>query len=98
MAKFFIRLVTGVAIVFLSFVLLFFALLRFREKPPEVTDNSVLVMRLAGDVPEKAPVALPDFLGGGRHVTVPAVWMNLKKAAVDPHIRAVVVQPEGIAA
>jgi protease-4 len=98
MAKFFIGLVTGVAIVFLSFILLFFALLRFREKPPEVTDNSVLVMRLAGDVPEKAPVALPDFLGGTRQVTVPAVWMNLKKAAVDPHIRAVVVQPEGIAA
>jgi protease IV len=98
MAKFFIGLVTGVGLVFLSFILLFFALLRFREKPPTVSDNSVLVLRLSGDIPEKAPVTLPDFLGGGREATVPAVWMNLKKAAVDPHIRAVVVQPEGIGA
>ena len=98
MAKFFVGLVTGILLVFLSFVLLFFALLRFRSKPPEVTDNSVLVMRLAGEIPEKAPVSLPDFLGGGRAITVPAVWMNLKKAAADPHIRAVVVQPEGVGA
>jgi protease-4 len=98
MAKFFIGLVTGVALVFLSFILLFFALLRFREKPPEVSSNSVLVIRLAGDVPEKAPVLLPDFLGGGREVTIPAVWMNLKKAAADSRIRAVVVQLEGVSA
>src|SRR5690349_19605465 len=98
MAKFFIGLVTGVLLVFLTFVLLFFAVLRFRTKPPEVSDNSVLVMRLAGEIPEKTPLSWPDFLGGGREVTVPAVWMNLKKAAADPHIRAVVVQPEGIAA
>ena len=31
MAKFFIGLVTGVVLVFLSFILVFFALLRFRE-------------------------------------------------------------------
>jgi protease-4 len=98
MAKFFIGLVTGVLLVFLTFMLLFFALLRFRTKPPEVSDNSVLVMRLTGEIPEKTPVSWPDFLGGGREVTVPAVWMNLKKAAADPHIRAVVVQPEGIGA
>jgi protease-4 len=98
MAKFFIGLVTGVILVFLSFVLLFFALLRFRERPPEVADNSVLVIRLSGDVPEKAPLTLPEFLGDGRQVTVPAVWMSLKKAAVDPHIRAVVLMPEGIGA
>ena len=34
MAKFFIGLVTGVVLVFLSFILLFFAALRLREKPP----------------------------------------------------------------
>ena len=34
MAKFFIGLVTGVVLVFLSLILLFFALMRFRENRP----------------------------------------------------------------
>jgi protease-4 len=99
MAKFFIGLVTGVVLVFLSFVLLFFALLRFREKPPQIASNSVLVMRLSGELPEKAPVELPDFLGGGKGgVTVSAIWQNLKKAAADSHIQAIVLEPEGLSA
>lgn len=99
MVKFFIGLVTGVLLVFLTFVLLFFALLRFREKPPEVADNSVLVLRIAGDVPEKPPLELPEFLGGGNPgVTVSGVWMTLRMAAADSHIRAVVLEPEGLSA
>ena len=97
MAKFFIGLVTGVVVVVLSIVLVFFALLRFREKPPEIADNSVLVMRLSGDIPEKPPVELPAFLGGGGPaVTVTNVWLNLKKAAADSHIKAIVLEPEGL--
>src|SRR4051812_25351815 len=99
MAKFFIGLVTGVAIVFLSLILLFFAALRFREKPPAIGANSVLVLRLNGEVPEKAPMELPDFLGGGGNAaTVPSIWQNLKKAARDSNITALVVEPEGISA
>src|SRR4051794_33629108 len=99
MAKFFIGLVTGGLLVFLSFVLLFFAALRFREKPPVLASNSVLVLRLDGEVPEKAPVELPDFLGGGKtSPTVSGIWQNLKKAAADPKIVALVLQPEGVQA
>jgi protease-4 len=99
MAKFFIGLVTGVVLVFLSLGLLFFAALRFREKPPQIADHSVLVLRLNGDIPEKAPVELPDFLGGDKgRATVISIWRNLKKAAADSHIQAVVLQPEGISA
>ncbi len=99
MAKFFIGLVTGVVLVFLSFILLFAVLLRFREKPPQVADNSVLVLRLAGDIPEKPPVEVPDFLGGGRpELTVSNVWMCLRMAAADSHIKAVVLEPDGLSA
>jgi protease-4 len=98
MVKFLIGLVTGVLLVFLTFVLIFFALLRFREKPPQIADNSVLVLRLEGDIPEKPPVELPSFLGVDRGgATITNVWMALKKAAADSHIKAVVVQPEGLA-
>jgi len=86
-------------LIFLTFILLFFALLRFREKPPVIADNSVLVLRLDGEIPEKPPVELPAFLGGeGPGLTIANVWMNLHKAAADPHIKAVVLQPDGLAA
>src|ERR1051326_1766192 len=99
MARFFIGLVTGVILVFLTMVLLFFAALRLREKPPSIADNSVLVMRLSGSLPEKPPIEIPDFLGAGRPgATIANVWMSLKKAAVNPRIRAVVLEPEGLSA
>src|ERR1700722_14628723 len=101
MVKFLIGLATGVILVFLGFLLLFVALLRFREKPPAVESNSVLVMRLEGDIPEKSPLELPDFLGGlggdaRSSLTVLNVWLNLRKAAADPHVGALVLQPEGL--
>jgi protease-4 len=98
MAKFLIGLATGILLVFLSIVLLIFAALRLRERPPEIANNSVLVVRLSGDVPEKPPVELPDFLDTNPSVTIANVWLNLRKAAADSHIRAVVVQPEGLSA
>src|SRR5262245_40151721 len=98
MSKFFIGLVTGVALVFLTIILVFFALLRFREKPPTVADNSVLILKLSGSLPEKAPVDLPDFLGGSDTATVANVWMSLKKAAADPHIKGILLEPQGLSA
>ncbi len=97
MAKFLIGLVTGALLVFLSFFLLFFFLLRFGEAPPAIASDSVLVMRLSGDIPEKPPMELPAFLGGSRGgATIPRIWMSLKEAAVDSRIRAVMVEPSGL--
>jgi protease-4 len=98
MVKFILGLVTGVLLIFLSFIVLFFALLRFRDKPPEIESNSVVVLRLSGDIPERSPLDLPGVLGGNPSLTVSDVWMLLRKAAVDPHIRAVVVEPDGLSA
>jgi protease-4 len=99
MAKFFIGFATGVGLVFLTIMLLFFAALRFREKPPQIASNSTLVLRLNGEIPEKPALELPDFLGGDKEsATVPAIWQNLKKAATDSNITALVVEPEGVSA
>jgi protease-4 len=99
MAKFFIGLVTGVVLVFLSFILLFFAALRFRERPPVIAGNSALVLRLDGEIPEKPPLELPEFIGGGNaSPTVSGIWQNLKKAAADSKVSALVVEPEGVQA
>jgi protease IV len=97
MAKFLAGFVTGILLVFLSVVLLIFVALRFREKPPQIADNSVLVMHLDGDIPEKPPVELPAFLANERSaLTVSGVWSNLRKAAADSHIKALVLEPEGL--
>src|SRR5438034_4829369 len=99
MVKFLIGFATGVALVFLSIILLFVIALRFREKPPVIASDSVLVMRLQGELPEKPPVEIPSFLGGDHTpVTVVGVWSALEKAAADSRIKALVLQPEGISA
>lgn len=95
MAKFLIGLVTGILLVFLTIGLLFLAMLRFRERPPDIADNSVLVLRLEGDVPEKTPVEIP-FLTERQTLTVTDVWMTLRKAAADSRIKAMVLLPEGL--
>src|SRR5215471_17521385 len=97
MVKFLIGLVTGVLLVILTIGLLFFAALRFRERPPDIPDNSVVLLQLQGDVPEKAPVEIP-FLSEGQVLTVADVWTLLRNAAADSHIKAVVVEPEGLSA
>lgn len=97
MVKFLIGLVTGVLLVILVIGLAFFALLRFRDAPPSIADDSVVVLRLNGDVPEKAPVEIP-FLSEDHELTMSDVWMLLKKAAADSHIKAVVLEPESLSA
>src|SRR5262249_17898657 len=97
MGKFLLGLLTGWLLVFLGFVLLFFAAFRFRDKAPTIAENSVLVLRLTGQIPEKPPVELPSFVAGDRPaLTVAGVWQNLKKAAADSNIKSVVIEPEGI--
>ncbi len=99
MGKFLLGLITGVVLVVIVLFLFFFALVRFQSKPPEIADNSVLVMRLHGDIPEKPPVELPAIFGDiNPGVTVTGVWSSLRKAAADSHIRAVVLEPDGLSA
>src|SRR5664280_2989590 len=99
MVKFLIGLATGVALVFLSVILLIVVALRFRESAPVIASNSVLVLRLSGELPEKPPVELPSFMGDDHApLTVIGVWSALEKAAADGRIKAVVLQPEGLSA
>jgi len=98
MGKFLLGVATGLALVFLTIVLLIFAALRFPEKPPTISTNSVLVLRLQGEIPEKPPVELPALFGGdGPRLTLSGVWTTLRKAAADRNIKAIVLEPEDLA-
>jgi protease-4 len=97
MAKFLLGLFAGVALVVLGIGLFVWLLLRFESRPPGVAENSVLALRLEGDIPEKAPLELPALFGqGGPGLTIANVWMALRKAAADPRIKAVLLEPEGL--
>ena len=100
MAKFLIGLITGVIVTVLLAGVGFLALARFgSEKRVVVPDNATLVLRLEGEIPERAPIEFPiPFLQQQTPATVKDVWELLRKAAADPRIKAVVLEPRGVSA
>jgi len=96
MLKFLLGMFTGVLLVFLGGILLLVILFQFRDRPPEIASNSVLVVRLEGEIPEKPAMEVPFVENPRAAVTVASVWMALRRAAQDSRIRAVVLEPEGL--
>src|SRR5579863_4508950 len=98
MAKFLIGILTGIILTGLFLLIGAVALARMREKPPVVADGSTLILDLEGDIPERAPVEFPiPFLQQRTPPTVENVWMTLRKAAADPHVKAIVFEPRDLA-
>lgn len=98
MKKFLLGLLAGVLMagLFGFIAILVFAKLGSQEK--SVGKDSTLVLRLEGSISEKPGHDMPfGFLGGAAPPTVTDVWKSLKKAAVDPRIKAVVLMPRGLA-
>jgi protease-4 len=74
-----------------GFVLLY--LLIGRE--PSVASNSLLVLRVGGDLAEVAPNDVVGYLRGQRTLTVRGLVDNLRKAKVDARVSAVLLKPTG---
>lgn len=97
MKKFFLGLLAGIVFCALSAFVLFFAAVRFGNRPPSISSGTTLVLNLSGPIPEKAPPELPlPFFEDQNPITLPDVWQTLRKAAADPRIRAVVFEPSGV--
>jgi protease-4 len=98
MAKFLVGVITGLILSVLLGISILFGLARMREKPPAVARDSMLVLQLRGDLPERPPVEYPfPILQDRNRLTVANVWMTLKKAAADSRIKAVVIEPSDLA-
>ena len=97
MKKFLLGILCGVVIAALASIVLIFAVVRFGDRKPSVADGSTLVMRMAGDIPERAPVeiSLPFYEETGSP-TMLETWQALNRAANDPKIKAIVLEPRGI--
>jgi protease-4 len=96
-AKFLIGVLTGGILTILVVVLIAFSLARLKDRTPQVEGNSVLYLRLSGDIPERVAVDYPiPFLKQSDILTVTDIWGILRKAAVDSRIKAIILEPESV--
>ena len=62
-------------------------------RTPSVPSNATLVMRVGGQLAEVAPANVVSYFRRVRTPTVRALVDDLRKAKVDPRIRAVLIKP-----
>lgn len=96
MGKFLLGLLVGAVLAVMIGVIGAVAISSLKSKPATIADGSTLVLRLKGEVPERPPMDFDlPFLQGRPSMTVENVWAELRRAASDPRIKAVVFEPEG---
>jgi len=97
MKKFLLGVLAGVLMAGLFGVVALLVLAKLGSNEKSVEKESTLVLRLEGSISEKSAADMPfGFLGGAAPPTVTDVWKSLKKAAIDPKIKAVVLMPRGL--
>src|SRR5438876_2690712 len=64
-------------------------------REPSVASNSMLVLRVGGNLAEIAPSDVFGYLRGVRTPTVRSIVENLRKARVDSRVNAVLLKPTG---
>ncbi len=97
MKKFLLGILCGVVLAGLIGVIFVFSIIRLSDTKPAVADNSALVLKLEGDVPEKPAVEIPfGPFESQSPTTVRELWSGLRRAAADSRIKAVVLAPRGL--
>lgn len=90
--KFLIGLLCGFFFAALALVVLAFAAIRLGDRTPSVPPKGALVMKLDGDMPERAPVALPiPWFQSQAPPTMLEMWNLLRRAETDDRIQALVL-------
>ncbi len=100
MKKFLLGVLVGLVFTVLAGLIVILAVAKLAApKTPTIAANSILVLRLDGDMPESPPVEFPlPFLEQQSPVTVRDFWSSLRFAATDSRIKAIVIHPRGLSA
>jgi protease-4 len=92
----------GFAILFTLLGLAFFVsivgfalMYAFFGREPAVPSNATLVLKVGGSLSELAPSDVVGYLRGSKTPTVRLIVDNLRKAKVDPRIKAILLKPTG---
>ena len=64
-------------------------------REPAVPSSATLVLKVGGSLSELAPADVVGYLRGSKAPTVRAIVDNLRKAKVDPRVKAVLLKPTG---
>src|SRR5580704_11928314 len=98
MKRFALGFIIGLLFAGLAAVILIFAAIRLGgERKVTVADGSALVLHLEGDLPEQPPVEFPlPFLMQQQPLAMIETWQDLRKAAADPRIKALVLEPRDL--
>lgn len=91
LAIIFSLLATALVVSIVGFTLMY--LLFGRE--PAVPANATLVLKVGGTLTELAPGDVVGYLRGAKTPTVRAIVDSLRKAKVDPRVKAVLLKPTG---
>ena len=99
MWKFLVGIVVGIVLTVIGILVIALAFGRlFETKQPTVAANSVLVLTLEGEIPEAPTVEIPiPVIESQASPTVRDLWTSLRQAATDSRIKAVLIQPRGLA-
>lgn len=98
MKKFLLGILAGIIIAAVTGVVVLFAAMKFAARPPEPPKAAWLALRLSGELPEVAPLALPlPALESKAPLTVGEVWSALRRASSDARIKGVLLKPRGLA-
>lgn len=92
MKKFLLGIFVGLVFSFLAMVVIGFSFVKLGETRPSVADNTTLLLRLSGGVPERPAVSLPFPFQTSEPITVVQIWSGLRRAAADDKVKAVVLE------
>jgi protease-4 len=73
----------------------FIALYLLVGREPAVPTNSLLTLKIGGDLAETTPDDVVTYLRGSRPPTVRAIVDNLHKAKIDQRVGAILLRPSG---
>ncbi len=97
MKRFLLGFLIGLVFAAIVLAIIGYAALHYGERKVNVAEGSTVVLHLEGDLPEQPPVEIPlPFLQQEQPMTVLDVWQLLRKAAGDPRIQAIVLEPRDL--
>ena len=97
MKRFLVGLLVGFLLAGFAALIVVLSLVRLGQRKPSVADGSTLIMKLEGEIPERPGIELPFPLDDSpKPPTVAEIWSGLRRAAADPRIRAVVIEPRDL--
>ena len=90
-------LITGVFLVLFLIVAGGILAWQIGPSPPDVSENTTLILELGGDIPEQAQPNFPEeIFGAGRRANFLGLLQDIQKAGADSRITGIVVKPSNL--